>query len=136
MTATKRPSAISLGLLCGLLIVDPAFATQSISCSDNKFDSSVNILLGAGPVPNVLEVTISIVERRLTTVTGQPGEQVSKAQSYDDGEFLRIDLVDAQATKRAAVIRLIRRDHKTHPLQVGLVQIEDDVPIGISCEGP
>ncbi|WP_156970253.1 hypothetical protein [Hoeflea phototrophica] len=114
----------------------PAHATQSISCTDMKFDSNVDILLGAGPVPNVLRVLIGIGERDLTTEPSLPGEQVVIAQSFDDGELFRIDLVDPQATKRIAAIRLLRGEHDSAPLQIGFVQIEDEPPVGISCVGP
>lgn len=114
----------------------PAHATQSISCTDMKQDSSVDILLGAGPVPNVISVSISVAGRDLTTEPGLPGEKVSRVQSFDDGEVFRIDLVDLQATKRVAAIRLLRGEHDSMPLQIGFVQIEDEPPVGISCIGP
>ena len=96
----------------------------------------LGILLGAGPVSNVLSVTVDIGERHLTTVPGQPGEKAAIAQAFDDGEVFRIDLVDDQATKLMAIIRLIRADHDETPLQLGFVQIENDPPVGVSCVGP
>jgi|GEM_PF-811094 len=119
-----------------LVLAGPAKATQSISCSDMKGDSGVDILLGAGPVPNVLSVTVTLGERRLGTDPAGEGEIVSIAQAFDDGEILRIDLVDQQATKRMAAIRLILAGHDTNPLRIGTVQIEDEPPVGLSCEGP
>ena len=119
-----------------LLLTGPRYATVSISCTDMKGDSSVDILLGAGPVSNVLSVTVDIGERHLTTVPGQPGEKAAIAQAFDDGEVFRIDLVDDQATKLMAIIRLIRADHDETPLQLGFVQIENDPPVGVSCVGP
>jgi hypothetical protein len=113
-----------------------AHATQSISCTDMKFDSGVDIVLGAGPVPNVLSVSVAVGERQLTTEPGLPGEQVAIAQSYDDGEVFRVDLIDLQATRLVAAIRLLRGDHDSMPLQIGFVQIEGEPPVGISCEGP
>jgi hypothetical protein len=117
-------------------LANPAHATVSITCTDLKFDSSVEIVLGAGPVPNVLSVRIAIGDRELTTEVGFPGEVVSKAQNFDDGEVFRIDLMDQQATRRVAAIRLLRGDHDTMPVQIGFVQIEDDPPVGITCVGP
>lgn len=117
-------------------LATPARATQSITCTDLKFESSIEIVLGAGPVPNVFSVRISMGDRQLTTEAGFPGEVVSKAQNFDDGELFRIDLVDQQATRRVAAIRLLRGDHDTMPIQIGFVQIEDDPPVGITCEGP
>lgn len=122
--------------ILALPVTTPAHATQSITCTDMKFDSNIDILLGAGPVPNVLRVTIGIGERDLTTDASLPGEQVVKAQSFDDGEVFRIDLMDLQATKRIAAIRLLRGEHDSAPLQIGFVQIEDEPPVGISCAGP
>ena len=101
-----------------------------------KSDSSVDILLGAGPVPNFLSVTIVLGERRLTTVQDQPGEQVRIAQAYDDGEVVRVDLIDPQAERKVAVIRIIRADSKAGPLQIGYVQIDEGVAVGVTCEGP
>ena len=120
----------------GCVLAGPAHATVSISCADMKFDSSIDIVLGAGPVPNVFSVTVSAGGREFTTEPGLPGEPVSIAQAFDDGELFRIDLVDDQATRRVAAIRLLRADHDTMPLQLGFLQIEDEPPIGISCEGP
>ncbi|MBU2484804.1 MAG: hypothetical protein KKG78_06935 [Alphaproteobacteria bacterium] len=118
------------------MVAGPAHATVSISCSDMKFDSGIDIVLGAGPVPNVFSVSLSVGGREFTTVPGLPGEPVAIAQAFDDGEVFRIDLVDSQVTKRVAAIRLLRADHDTAPLQIGYVQIEDEPPIGISCVGP
>ncbi len=118
------------------MVAGPAHATVSISCSDMKFDSSIDIVLGAGPVPNVFSVSLSVGGREFTTGPGLPGEPVALAPAFDDGEVFRIDLVDDQATRRVAAIRLLRADHDTAPVQVGFVQIEDEPPIGISCVGP
>lgn len=114
----------------------PAHATVSITCSDMKFDSSLEIVLGAGPVPNVFSVALSVGGREFTTGPGHPGDPVDIAQAFDDGEVLRIDLVDPQATTRIAAIRLLYADHDDRPLRIGFVQIEQEPPVGISCEGP
>ena len=114
----------------------PAHATVSISCTDMKFDSSLEIVLGAGPVPNVFSVSLSVGGREFTTAQGLPGEKLDIAQAYDDGEVFRIDLVDPQVTRRVAAIRLVRGEHDDAPLQIGFVQIEEEPPIGISCVGP
>lgn len=119
-----------------LAVAGPAHATVSISCADMKFDSSIDIVLGAGPVPNVFSVTMSVGGREFSTEPGLSGEPVSIAQAFDDGEVFRIDLVDPQVTKRVAAIRLLRAEHDTMPLQLGFLQIEEEPPIGISCEGP
>ena len=119
-----------------LAMAGPAHATVSISCADMKFDSSIELVLGAGPVPNVFSVTMSVGGREFSTEPGLPGEPVSIAQAFDDGEVFRIDLVDPQVTKRVAAIRLLRAEHDTMPLQLGFLQIEEEPPIGISCEGP
>ncbi|MBU4529615.1 MAG: hypothetical protein KUA43_10920 [Hoeflea sp.] len=126
----------ALMLCMPLALTGAAHATQSISCSDMKGDSGVDILLGAGPVPNVLAVTLALGERRLTTDPAGEGEIVTLAQAYDDGEVFRIDLMDDQATRRMAAIRLILADHDTRPLRIGTVQVEDEPPVGLSCEGP
>ncbi|MBC7284768.1 hypothetical protein [Hoeflea sp.] len=124
-------------LLCmPLALTGAAHATQSISCTDMKGDSGVDILLGAGPVPNVLSVTLALGERQLTSEPALPGEKVTIAQAYDDGEVFRIDLMDDQATRRVAAIRLILADHDMSPLRIGTVQIEDEPPVGVSCVGP
>ena len=134
---SERPVATAaLALALASIAAGPAQATVSISCSDMKSDSSIDIVLGAGPVPNVCSVSLSVGGREFTTVSGMPGEPVAIAQAYDDGEVFRIDLVDDQATRQVAAIRLLRADHDTAPVQIGFVQIEDEPPVGISCVGP
>jgi len=131
--------AFLTGFMAAALVVpfaSPAHATVSISCTDMKFDSSLEIVLGAGPVPNVFSVSLSAGGREFTTGPGRPGEPVDIAQAFDDGEVFRIDLVDPQVTKRVAAIRLIRGEHEDAPLQLGFIQIEEEPPIGISCVGP
>ena len=132
----KPVATAALAWTLASMVAGPAHATVSISCSDMKFDSSIDIVLGAGPVPNVFSVSLSVGGREFTTGPGLPGEPVAIAQAFDDGEVFRIDLVDDQATRRVAAIRLLRADHDTAPVQVGFVQIEDEPPIGISCVGP
>ncbi|MGJ8572769.1 MAG: hypothetical protein ACSHXI_18930 [Hoeflea sp.] len=136
MPTRSRLITILAAATSALAIAGPAHATVSISCTDMKFESSIEIVLGAGPVPNVFSVTMSVGGRAFSTEAGLPGEPVSIAQAFDDGEVFRIDLVDPQVTQRVAAIRLLRADHDTMPLQLGFVQIETDPPIGISCEGP
>ena len=131
--------AFQTGFIAVALVVpfaSPAHATVSITCTDMKFESSLEIVLGAGPVPNVFSVSLSAGGREFTTAQSLPGEKLDIAQAYDDGEVFRIDLVDPQVTKRVAAIRLIRGEHDDAPLQLGFVQIEEEPPIGISCVGP
>ena len=135
----RMPSSLAVRLAAAALSVSaaaPAWATVSISCTDMKNDSGIDIVFGAGPVPNVFSVSLSVGGREFTSAPGLPGEPVTIAQAYDDGEVFRLDLVDPQVTKRVAAIRLLRADHDTAPVQVGFVQIEDEPPIGISCVGP
>lgn len=132
----KPVATAALAWAIAFVAAGSAHATVSISCSDMKFDSSIDIVLGAGPVPNVFSVSLSVGGREFTTEPGLPGEPVAIAQAFDDGEVFRIDLVDDQATRRVAAIRLIRADHDTAPVQIGFVQIGDEPPIGISCVGP
>lgn len=136
MLTRSRLITIFAAAVSAMATAGPARATVSISCADMKFDSSIDIVLGAGPVPNVFSVTMSVGGREFSTEASLPGEPVSIAQAFDDGEVFRIDLVDPQVTKRVAAIRLLRGDHDTAPLQLGFVQIEEEPPIGISCEGP
>ncbi|MEM5473024.1 hypothetical protein WNZ14_14925 [Hoeflea sp. AS60] len=131
-TFAKFTAVTALALTVSL----PAHATVFISCTDMKFDSSLEIVLGAGPVPNVFSVSLSVGGREFTTGQGLPGEPLEIAQAYDDGEVFRIDLVDPQVTRRVAAIRLLRGEHDEAPLQIGFVQIEEEPPIGITCEGP
>jgi len=136
MPLRSRLITILAAATSALAMAGPAHATVSISCADMKFDSSIDIVLGAGPVPNVFSVTMSVGGREFSTEPSLPGEPVSIAQAFDDGEVFRIDLVDPQVTKRVAAIRLLRAEHDTMPLQLGFLQIEEEPPIGISCEGP
>ncbi|MGI9356566.1 MAG: hypothetical protein ACR2PF_15575 [Rhizobiaceae bacterium] len=136
MLAKSTALGILTFVASGFVTSHSAHAALSIGCADMKSDSSIDILLGAGPVPNFLSVTIVLGERRLTTVPDQPGEQVRIAQAYDNGEVVRVDLIDPQAEKKMAVIRIIRAESETDPLQIGYVQVEGSVPVGITCEGP
>ncbi|MDZ7602022.1 MAG: hypothetical protein U1A06_11685 [Hoeflea sp.] len=131
----KLISAV-LMLLLPLALTGAAHATQSISCSDMKGDSGVDILLGAGPVPNVLAVSIALGGRLLTTEPTMPGEKMALAQAYDDGEIVRIDLMDEQVTRRVAIIRLVRSAHAEMPLQLGFVEVDGKPPVGVTCLGP
>lgn len=133
-----RASFTTFMAAAGLVVplTGPAHATGSIGCNDMKFDSSLEILLGAGPVTNVISVSLSVGDRDLTTIPGQPGEPAVIAQAFDDGELFRIDLVDDQATRLLAEIRLLRADHEEMPLQIGYVRLGDEPPVGISCVGP
>lgn len=132
---TRRLALLAM-LAGGLTLAGPAHATGAIECGDPSSSTSVNILLGAGPVPNVLSVAIKAGGNRFTTVPGQPGEQLSIAQAYDDGEIVRIDLVDMQAQKRVAAVRILRADGEADPFQIGYVEINGHDPIGVTCEGP
>ena len=123
-------------LSLSLALTGAAQATQSISCSDMKGDSGIDILLGAGPVPNVLAVSIALGGRQLTTEPTLPGEKMALAQAYDDGEIVRIDLMDDQVTRRVAIIRLVRSAHAEMPLQLGFVEVDGEPPVGVTCLGP
>ncbi|MDP3527319.1 MAG: hypothetical protein Q8S27_22325 [Hoeflea sp.] len=129
----KLISAV-LMLLLPLALTGAAHATQSISCSDMKGDSGVDILLGAGPVPNVLAVSIALGGRLLTTEPTMPGEKMALAQAYDDGEIVRIDLMDDQVTRRVAIIRLVRSADAE--MQLGFVEVDGEPPVGVTCLGP
>lgn len=119
MKIANRLLTLGTLLVSGLMLSNVAEAALSINCTNMKSDSSIDILLGAGPVPNIVAVTIKVGDRHLTTVSGQLGEKVVNAQAYDDGEILRIDLIDPQAIKQTAAIRLVRRDHQSQPIQIG-----------------
>lgn len=136
MTARKCALLTSSAFAVLLAMVGQAHATVSIECTDIKQDTGVNLLLGAGPVPSFLSVTIALGDRLITTVPGQPGEQATIAQAYDDGEFVRVDLVDTQAENKVATIRIVRADESTGPFQIGYVQIDEGVAVGITCVGP
>lgn len=136
MTPMKAVPVFAAALVAGLTLSVPAKATVSIECSGLSSSAAVSLLLGAGPVPNFIQVSVAVGDRLLTTVAGQPGEQVTVAQAYDDGEIVRVDLVDLQATKQVAAIRILRADDKAGPFQIGYVQVDDDLPVAISCEGP
>lgn len=137
MTIRKHSPIATAATFAGFVTAGaPALATQSISCAGIETPAAVDLLLGAGPVPNILSVGVAVGERVLTTNADQPGEKVTIAQSYDDGEVVRVDLVDDQATRQVAAIRIIRADDKTGPFQIGYVQVDDGVAVGITCEGP
>lgn len=126
-------------ILAGLAITAsaaPAWATATIGCSGIGNDAEVTLTIGAGPVPNLISAVVSVNETLLTTIDGQNGQKASIAQAYDDGEVLRLDLVDEQAENALAAVRIVRADDKSGSASAGVVQIHGLAPAAILCEGP
>ena len=132
----RKSAAFLLCAAAFALASVPANATVGIGCTGMTTDAGVDILFGAGPVPNFLEVTVVAAGQKISTRAQDGFTEANIAQAYDDGEMVRVDLMDVQAERLLAAIRFIRADDKAGPLQIGYVQLPDTAPIAITCEGP
>jgi len=137
VSARLAVGLLGVGVL-GMCVVGgagPASATSAISCSAIDGGAGIDILFGAGPVPSVFAVTVSQQSRVLST-QGLPGtEPVSIARAFVDTETVKIDLLDDQAERLAASIRLLR-SAGDEPLQIGYLKVENQPPVGVTCIGP
>ena len=112
-------------------------ATASISCSGIHSDSAVEMIFGAGPVPNILDIVVSKGSRIIGTRTQEGVEVGYIAQSHSDGRLLQIEVIDDQATKRLVEVRILRVPGEDwEDFQIGYLQIEQEEPVAIRCEGP
>ena len=112
-------------------------ATASISCSGIDSDSAVEMILGAGPVPNILDVVVSKGARVIGTRAQEGVELGNIAKSHSDGRLMQIEVIDDQATKRLLEVRILRvTGEEWGDFQIGYLQIEQEVPVAIRCEGP
>ena len=124
----------ALGLLFGLP-VNQAFATASISCGSDNDSLSVNVILGAGPVTNVVQVEIQNGDQLISTSNGDAPAVI--ARSYITDTMLSIDLMDDQALDHVAELRVVRYlGDESEGLQVGFAKLKDVAPIAVVCDGP
>ncbi len=127
----------TLALAVALGIGTQAHATASISCGGIDGDVGVDVHFGAGPVPTVLDVSVSWSGKLLSTQNREGSTALNFARSYVDSQEMKIDLVDDQATVNLVTIRVVRNDSEsTGPYQIGYVRVGEDAPIGILCDGP
>lgn len=117
-----------------------ANATSNIECTGIEADASASILIGAGPVLNALEASVSIGERYITTYTHIDAEHANIVQFLANKDELSLDLMDEQAEELIASVRILRyydeTNDKSEPLQIGYLHINGASPVGITCEGP
>lgn len=119
------------------LTTNEANATASMSCSGIGNDSSLEMVFGAGPVPNILDMGVSVGDRFIGTRVEEGQEQGYIAQSYFDGELTRIEMMDDQVTKKLVTVRILHvRDLEEEDFQIGYIQIENDQPVAVKCDGP
>ena len=124
----------ALGLLFALP-VSQAFATASISCGSDDGGFSANVILGAGPVTNVIQVEIEHGDQLISTSNGDAPAVI--ARSYITDTLLSIDLMDDQALHHVAELRVVRYlDDESEGLQVGFAKLKDAAPIAVRCDGP
>jgi hypothetical protein len=130
-----------LKFLCVALLLGAtmgrAQGTVSISCAGMDSDLGVNIVFGAGPVWTILDVVIESDDRIISTRPSEAGAQVFIARSFTDDDLLQIDLVDDQALDLIAAIRVLRYyDDTNGAYQIGYVRLDNNLPVGVSCDGP
>lgn len=123
-----------------MTISSHANATSNIECSGIDADADVSILLGAGPVLNALEASVSLDERYITTYTHQDAEHGNIVQFHANEDELSLDLMDDQAEELIASVRIVRHydeaNDESEPLQIGYLRVGNQIAVGITCVGP
>ncbi|MEM7067354.1 MAG: hypothetical protein AAF478_00600 [Pseudomonadota bacterium] len=126
-----------IGVLIFSLTAGSANATGGVSCSGINSNAYVEMVFGAGPVANILDIGVSDGKRVISSRATDNVETGHVAQSYSDGSLLQIDLMDDQVTKKLATIKILRvGGGDWEDFQIGYLQIEENEPIAIRCEGP
>ena len=124
-------------LTIGWLWTGEASATASMSCSGIDCDAGLEMVFGAGPVPNILDMGVSVGDRVISTRPGEGIEEGVIGQAYFDGELTRIEMMDDQVTTKLVTIRILHvRDLEEDDFQIGYIQIENDHPVAVKCDGP
>lgn len=114
-----------------------AHATSNIGCSGIGSDADVNILFGAGPVLNALEVTVGLDEQIISTYSDTKFEHGNIVQFHANEHELSLDLMDDQAIELLASVRILRfDDNENEPFQIGYLHVNGAPPVGITCVGP
>lgn len=114
-----------------------AHATSNIGCTGIGSDADVDILIGAGPVLNALEVTVGLDERVISTYSDTKFEHGNIVQFHANEHELSLDLMDDQAAELLVSVRILRYDdNENEPFQIGYLQVEGAPPVGITCGGP
>jgi hypothetical protein len=112
-----------------------SFATGSIACSGMNDDISVRLVLGAGPVPTIIQAEARLGEISHSTVDANQPAFI--ARSFVDDESIKIDLVDDQASHHLVQLRIVRSfDGNTEGLQVGFAKMKSKPPMAVTCDGP
>jgi len=120
-----------------LTLVNFAHATGAISCSSDQNNLDINIILGAGPVPNIFSVSINSDDYSYSTQQGGSEQRIFLARSYLDKQRLQLDFMDSQVLTHIATIDVVRHfDADSEPFQIGYARIGNYAPIGIRCDGP
>ena len=90
--------------MIALACAAPALATGGYQCRPVRgAGPSLSVVTGHAVAPSVVQA--SITEGSRTVSTAGQGARLAIAQSWIDGEGLKLDLVDAQATRYEARLR-------------------------------
>lgn len=124
-------------IIAFLAITSHAHATSNIGCTGIDADADVDILIGAGPVLNALEVTVGLDERVISTYSDTKFEHGNIVQFHANEHELSLDLMDDQAAVLLASVRILRyEDNENGPFQIGYLRVNGAPPVGITCVGP
>ena len=94
-----------IGGVALLVVAGPAFATSGYSCTtEGDAPISVDIVIGHAAGPAIAQVRLTENGRTLSTADADP--QLMIAQSWIDDKEVRIDLVDANAERYEARLRV------------------------------
>ena len=90
--------------MIALVYAAPALATGGYQCGPVRGGGpSLSVITGHAVAPSVVQA--SITEGGRTVSTAGQSARLAIAQSWIDGEGLKLDLVDAQATRYEARLR-------------------------------
>jgi hypothetical protein len=125
------------GSLLALAGAAPARATGAIECHAlDETQVSVTLILGALPVSPVLHVRARIGPLAWSTTAEGDARRWLLAQGFVDERFLAVDLVDEQALRRIASIRLLHAVEGAELYRYGYLQLHGQSVHPLACVGP
>lgn len=133
-----RRSGFAAAVLVSLAGLPPAaLATSSVHCRGMQGSrANLSLTLAPLPAPVVLFVRIEVDGRRWSTAPGEEAEPLAIAQSFTTPEGIAVDLVDDQAMRRVASLRVLRVEEGRRLHQYGYLQLHGLAVHPVVCEGP
>ena len=107
-------------------------------CDGIGSDAEITVLFGAGPVLNIIDVSLSAGEHYISTQNREGATPAFIARDFADVETIKVDLMDDQASELLVSIRIVRSPYTDdeEPFQIGYLQIGENRPLGVTCAGP